>query len=287
MIPSNLTCPVCSSKLILTDDQNTLKCEKRHSYDIASSGYVNLLNPGKMNNFKSGDSKEMVKARTEFLNSGCYLKALEALNEIIKNHTQTSENPTLIDAGCGEGYYTLNIAKSCENVNTIGFDASKHAVEHAAKSAKRQNLTNRTFFSAANIFSMPVKDASCDILLNLFAPEAENEFLRVLKPNGTMIIGASGACHLYELKSVLYEENVRYNDAREPREIDGFTLKEKIDATYKTKITSHDMLMNLFTMTPYVHKTSNEGKNKLDKVNFREIEFFEITVDFNFFVYKK
>lgn len=284
MTPSNLICPICVSNL--TSETGTLKCDNNHSYDISSSGYVNLLNPGKKNNFKSGDSKEMVKARTEFLNSECYRKASETLTNIIYKliykSTYNIENPILIDAGCGEGYYTLNIAKSCENLKVIGFDASKYAVEHAAKTARKSDLSDRAFFAAANIFSMPIADESCGFVVNLFAPEADEEFLRILKSGGFLIVGAAGVHHLYELKEVLYGENARLNDARDIRAISGFFFEEKITSSYKIGLSSNQMIKNLFKMTPYYHKTSNEDKLKLD-----EVESLEITVDFNFFVYRK
>lgn len=278
MIPSNLMCPLCSEKLDFC--AGALKCGVGHSYDISASGYVNLLNPGKMNNFKSGDSKEMVRARTLFLSANHYYKASAVLCDIIAARTRGEF--TLIDAGCGEGYYTLNVARTCGNSVVIGFDASKAAVEYASKSAKKIRLSDRAFFSAANIFSMPVFDESCDVLLNLFAPEADFEFRRSLKPGGLLVVGSAGSTHLYELKTILYGGNARLNEARGCREIDGFMFGEKINVTYKTYIESHDTLMNLFKMTPYYHKTPNDGKTILEATSS-----LGITVDFNFFVYHK
>ena len=55
IIPTFLTCPICSEKLEKTE--NSLKCPKNHSYDFAKSGYINLLNPGKKNNAKTGESR--------------------------------------------------------------------------------------------------------------------------------------------------------------------------------------------------------------------------------------
>ena len=61
-------CPICA--LQLNKINNTYKCEKGHCFDLSASGYVNLLKPGKKNNAKAGDSKDMIRARTSFFESG-------------------------------------------------------------------------------------------------------------------------------------------------------------------------------------------------------------------------
>jgi Methylase involved in ubiquinone/menaquinone biosynthesis len=281
MIP--LTCPICNTPL--TAVNGTLICAsepKPHTYDIAASGYVNLLNPGKKNNAKAGDSKEMVRARADFLRTDAYSRPSDALTEIVRQRANSKQTLTLADAGCGEGYYTLNIAKSIENSYTVGFDASKHAAEAAAKCAKRMNLANRAMFFAANIFSMPIADASCDVVTNLFAPEADAEFLRVLKTDGSLIVGSAGEYHLAELKDALYGENAHLNELRGAREIHGLTFENKVNVRYKTTVATNEMIKNLFTMTPYRHRTSAADSAKLDS-----LQSLEITVDFDFYIYRK
>ena len=61
-------CPVCKGKL--KREGNALHCEKNHSFDFSRSGYVNLLQSNKMHSKMPGDNKEMVAARTRFLNAG-------------------------------------------------------------------------------------------------------------------------------------------------------------------------------------------------------------------------
>jgi 23S rRNA (guanine745-N1)-methyltransferase len=51
------------------------------------------------------------------------------VNEIIASHKPSS----LIDAGCGEGYYTHHIKKDNPMCQVYGFDISKEAIEKAAK----------------------------------------------------------------------------------------------------------------------------------------------------------
>ena len=267
-IPRGLICPICGGSLDKTE--NSLKCQAGHSYDFAKSGYVNLLNPGKMNNAKAGESREMIKARTAFFSCGSYGKIREYLIELISDF----KKDTIVDAGCGEGYYTEGVAERYPESTVIGFDMSKHGTERGAKSSKTKGIEN-TFYSVSNIFNMPLEDESADIIINLFAPVPYEEFARVLKKGGYLIIGASGAKHLYEMKSVLYEKvylnvlNVHKNDAFEQ-----ICVKNLI---YGTEIFGNDSIMNLFTMTPYYHHTSDSDKEKLAAL---ESLYTTVEVDF-------
>ena len=62
-----LVCPKCKKELQLNN--RTFKCQNNHSFDLSKEGYVNLL----LNKVDAGDNKEMVNARSDFLNKGYYL----------------------------------------------------------------------------------------------------------------------------------------------------------------------------------------------------------------------
>lgn len=170
-ISEHLICPLCSSSLF--KDQNSLKCEKGHSFDFASSGYVNLLKPGKKNNASAGDSKEMIKARTDFFSCGAYSKIKDKiciLSSEIDSHL-------IVDAGCGEGYYTENLAKYNTSSIVFGIDMSKFGCDHGAKSAKRNDIQN-LFYTVGSIFDLPFANEKCDLIVNMFAPVASKEIGR-------------------------------------------------------------------------------------------------------------
>ena len=61
-----MICPNCKQKLQKID--NSYKCINNHSFDISKQGYVNLL----LNTSNSGDNKEMINARSIFLQKGYY-----------------------------------------------------------------------------------------------------------------------------------------------------------------------------------------------------------------------
>src|SRR5437660_595749 len=94
-----LACPVCNAALARGDQ--TLKCANRHSFDIAREGYINLLRKK-----LPGDSREMLQARRDFFEHNHYHPLSAMLNELVSSHIHNISSPiTILDAGCGEGYY--------------------------------------------------------------------------------------------------------------------------------------------------------------------------------------
>lgn len=269
-----LICPVCKADMGLTDDKKSFVCAgdgKRHCFDLAKSGYLNLA----LSHGAGGDSKEAVRARTSFLEAGYYEGISDAVNELISKYA-----PSLaVDAGCGEGYYTNRAAKYAPECDFVGFDLSKHGAEYAAKSASREAVDN-AFYAVSSIYTMPLGDGSADMILNIFAPCAEDEFSRVLKDGGYLVLVGAGERHLFGLKSVLYDEPY-LNATREdlPKSLE-FVEKRKV--SYTVTVKGNDNIQNLFSMTPYYFRTSLEDKKKLDGLDELTTE-----VDVDIFVYKK
>jgi len=155
-----LRCPVCGSELA-SENGKSLICggARRHCFDISAKGHVNLA----VGHSGGGDPKECVRSRSEFLRKDYYLPFAQAVCDILKRFLPESAE-TVIDAGCGEGYYTERIAEHC-HVNAIGFDLSKAAVESAAARAKRESRED-LFYAVAGIYSMPLADRCADGVVN-------------------------------------------------------------------------------------------------------------------------
>lgn len=268
-----LICPICEKRFFKAE--GALKCENSHSFDISSSGYVNLLNPGKKNNFKAGDSKEMIRARTSFLTSGYYDKIRDALCNILS----VNSGDLIVDAGCGEGYYTESVAKAYPESEVMGIDMSKYGVEHGAKSARRNGVSNLSYI-VSSIFSIPLPDNSVSTVINMFAPVAYSEFIRIMKSGATLIVGVAGKTHLDGLKNILYSDV--YENEESTDKYDGFEFTECRNLKYEAKILGNDTIKNLFTMTPYYFRTSFDDKKKLDN-----IEELSTHIEVNFYIYRK
>lgn len=267
MIGNVFVCPVCGGALTL--EGKRFLCPSNHSFDVASSGYVNLLRPGKMRNRSSGDDKGMVAARTRFLSAGYYEKNRDHLISLVKKHLPTGG--LAVDAGCGEGYYTNAVNLSCPDLNVIGIDASKHACEAAAKGAKRLGCSESCAYSVASLSEMPIADGKIDLIISLFSPCDYGEFARVLAHGGKVVIGSAGPKHLTELKKILYgEENVRDNetlDHASRAEGAGLVPIDRSTVSYKTIVEGKEHLAALFSMTPYYWRTPKSGAEALAKLD--------------------
>lgn len=266
-----LICPVCRSELYRDEKSYFCKGIKRHCFDISASGHVNLC-PGKAT---GGDDKRAVRSRTEFLNMGYYQPIADKICEIIG---ALSDEIYVIDAGCGEGYYTSKMAIKT-GADVYGFDLSKEAIISASKSAKRQGIKNAHFF-VGGIYNLPVCDGGADVITNIFAPCAEVEFSRALNEGGKLIVVTAGKNHLLGLKRAIYDE-VYTNEPRAdmPKKM---VLEEMHTLSYTIKLNDANSIRNLFSMTPYSYRTSERDMQKLMNLDSLETE-----VEVDIFVYRK
>ncbi len=259
-------CPVCGEKL--TESEKSAVCVNRHSFDKAKSGYINLL-PNNLPAGNHGDNKLMVRARHEFLEKGYYLPLRDNLCELVRKYTD--EKSVIIDAGCGEGWYTKAVSDSLGDCELLAVDISKDAVKIAAKRDRKIKC------AAASVFHLPVEDECADVVMSVFSPLCENEFVRVLKKGGCFIYVIPAENHLWELKSAIYDKP--YKNEVKPYEMENFIFKEKVSVDGVMKMETADDVKNLFMMTPYYYKTSESDTEKLLSSPPDEIQYsFEILV---------
>ena len=190
---SPLRCPVCQNSL--TREDRTHRCEKGHSFDLAKEGYINLLLSHQRKSKNPGDDKAMIQARRRFFDSGAY----NPLTELIQHSTSHIPHPTILDCGCGEGHMLGTLSEK-QAGQFFGVDVSKEAIRCAAKRYKEA-----TWIVANGMRSLPFADGSLDLILSVLAPRNVEEFARIVKPDGALLIGVPGPNHLIELRSLLTE----------------------------------------------------------------------------------
>lgn len=255
---SVLLCPVCGNELVPSPDGRTARCGRGHAFDRAKEGYLNLLRSSKRGD-ATGDPKAAARSRRDFLDRGYYCVLRDELVRLVaaaaaSRRADGVPGPlTVLDVCCGEGYYTSAMG-SVEGVEAYGFDLSKEMVRLAAKRG------HATCF-VANVKAIPVADGSFDVATHLFAPFAEGELARVLKPGGTLYTVVPGARHLWGLKEALYDTPY-LNDERLPATT---VLKE----VGRRKLAADIVLASpadieaVFQMTPYYYRTSARDRAKL------------------------
>lgn len=185
---SMLRCPICGSTMFRKD--NSLLCANRHCYDVARQGYVNFV-PGQKDMFYR---KELFESRAKVFEAGIYAPVVQRLSDVLEEYVP-GENPVILDAGCGEGYYIKNVCPGRGMVRA-GFDLSKDAVRLAARGQKTAS------FFAADLKNIPLQNRTCDAVLDIFTPANYAEFFRVLKKDGVLIKLAPRSGYLRELREL-------------------------------------------------------------------------------------
>ncbi|MEE0859458.1 MAG: methyltransferase domain-containing protein [Acutalibacteraceae bacterium] len=251
----NLICPVCSKRLTVAG--KSLICTKHHSFDIAKQGYVNLLPVQNKKSLHPGDTKEMLVARREFLNSGIYLPICNSVTEKVKKLTQKADAPQVVDIGCGEGYYTTAIKNAIGNCNCIGIDISKDAVKMACSRDKS------IAWVVATAGCLPVADNSTNLITAMFSLISKDEYSRILKKGGYIVEVIAGNNHLIELKHIIYNEVFKQD--KKPADIgNGFKEISREEQQF-TFTLDNQQLKNLLMMTPHLWRIKKENREKLEQ----------------------
>ena len=244
-----LICPICGKDL--TKIEKAFVCPDRHSFDIARQGYVNLLTVQQKHSLAPGDTREQVLSRRSFLEAGFYTPIAAALIETAKKYGAAGD---LLDIGCGEGWYSAQLANAL-GLNLTGLDISKEAVRCAAAKYKQHQWLCAT---AAHI---PVPDSAAGLITSLFALTLPEEFHRVLSPGGLYFQVLAAEDHLLGLKSIIYDQ-LHHKEKDTLPELPGFERMESIPIRFSFTVEG-EQIHNLFSMTPHVFRIGKEGAARL------------------------
>lgn len=249
-------CPLCKTTITLKD--SPIKCINNHSFDKAKSGYVNLLPVQFKKSKMPGDDKAMVKARREFHQLDAYKPLKDKLVQLIVqmlNKPSDDDEYRMYDAGCGEGSYLDAVLKGITQSGFkcvgAGSDISKIAVELASKAYKPYQ------FVVASSFDLPLADSTQDIMLQVFAPGSNSEYLRVLRDNGILVTVDPAQDHLFEIKAGVYEDPKKHEIDHNNRK--GFKREHSESLSFTIDLPSIEQRLALIKMTPFYWKLP-EGK---------------------------
>ena len=250
----DLICPICSEKLNIEDKRCV--CARNHSFDVARQGYVNLLTVQQKHSLNPGDTRQQVLSRREFLEAGHYAPIARTLIETAQNLGISGQ---ILDVGCGEGYYSAQLADAL-NASLTGLDISKEAVRCAAAKYKGKQWLCAT---AAHI---PVEDNSVSLLTSLFALTLPEEFARVLKPGGYYFQVLAAEDHLLGLKGIIYDR-LTFKEKNTVPALPGFELVQSIPIRFSFTV-EDQQVQNLFSMTPHVFRIGKEGAERLKNTQY-------------------
>jgi 23S rRNA (guanine745-N1)-methyltransferase len=180
-------------------------CRRGHSFDVARSGYLNLLQPQDRRARRPGDSAEVLAARRRFLASAAAAPIVGAIVDLVTLH----EGDAVLEVGCGEGHHLARIVQRfrCDG---HGVDISVAAIDAAA----RRHPGLRWVVANADRV-LPYAEASFRAVLSITSRMNAPEFRRVLRGDGTLLVAVPAPDDLVELRrAVLGEGLLRDHVAR-------------------------------------------------------------------------
>lgn len=234
-----LRCPVCGTAFSHSDA--SLRCGNGHTFDLSRKGYVNFV----PNASPSRYGEALFQARRRILEGGFYDAVLCAIRDAMPD-----DPGVVLDAGCGDGTFT----KALQGQTTLGIDLSKDAIRLAARGG------GPILWTVGDLTRLPLKDASADVILNLFSPAHYAEFLRVLKPDGLLLKLVPGSGYLREIRALMGDRlrNETYsNEDVVSRLSERFRIKKGVRITNTYPLTP-EQAEDFVVMTPLTFRTAPE-----------------------------
>jgi 23S rRNA (guanine745-N1)-methyltransferase len=235
-----LLCPVRDCHMELAreagrKDERRLVCPRGHSFDIARSGYINLLQPQERRSKKPGDTVAAAAARRRLHDRGVTEPLLRAIAEMMA----ASPADIVLDAGCGDGFYLGSLARLA-GFDAHGVDISTPAVEAAA----RRYPGCEWIVANADRF-LPYSDSSFSVVLSITARMNSGEFRRVLRAGGRLIVALPAPDDLVELRGAGRDRVARTIETFE----DDFTLADRRRVTTSADLDAaavSDVLLSIY-----------------------------------------
>lgn len=283
----SIICPICGSPMLV--DAKTWRCDgslndkhTQHAFDVARQGYVNLLPVQHKKSKQPGDSQESIMARQAFLRDGFYQPLQNAIKTMLDKHVL--EHSIWLDVGCGDGYYTQSIADVHHIKQVLAIDISKAAIMALAKLSKQklskqqQRLWNRTSIDetsneeaaskimplVATASKLPLKDNSMHGVSSIFSPILPDEFQRVIKKGGYLLIAKPAVGHLSSIRQQLFDDVREHDSDKFLQQLadSGFNLLDTTTISAQMALNTQQ-LKNLLTMTPYSYRAKKIKRDGL------------------------
>ncbi len=157
-----------------------------------------------------------------------------------------------------------------------GWILQKNAVQVAAK------LNQDVAWVVGTGATLPVLDASIHLCTSLFSPIPKQEILRVLKPEGYLMVVTPAPEHLYAMREALFEEVKPHEPHKFVEQLqDAFDLVDELVVDAPMRLAQQD-LKNLIAMTPYAYKVKAERREALEAK-----DQFELNAQYQIYIFQK
>lgn len=230
-----LVCPVRGCGLPLVSEERQVVCPRRHSFDIARTGYINLLQPQDRRSKEPGDTELALTARRRLHDSCVTQPLLRAIAKLLG----ASPDDVVLDVGCGDGFYLGNLTRQT-GFRGHGVDISVKAINAAARRYPECEwvVTNADRF-------LPYAERSFSKVLSVTGRMNAAEIRRVLQDNGRLLVAIPAPDDLIELRG---EGRDRVDRTIETF-ANGFKLLDGRRATTHADLEAdaiHDVLLSIY-----------------------------------------
>lgn len=268
-----LLCPVRGCGETLEPADRSWRCPRGHSFDVARSGYLNLLQPQDRRSKHPGDPPAAVAARRRFHDAGHEEPLLRALLDIA-SALPLPQRPAVLDVGCGDGYHLGSLAAARE-MEAHGLDLSVPAIDLAAR-----RCPGPLWVVANADRFLPYAPGSFDLLMSLTARMSPAELRRVAAPGGRLLVAVPGADDLVELReAVLGEGRLRDRSERTIGDFAGrFELESQRSVRYRVHLDAAG-LADLLALTYRGARESRRGR-------LADLAGLEVTLSRDLLVFK-
>ena len=212
----------------------------------------------------------MVQARREVFDQGIFNPLADTISNLVAKLSEKVFNnlqkpkqmngSMILDAGCGEGFYTASIAKETRELpcSITGIDISKWAIMAASKRYK--NIP----WAVANNKKLPVAKGDIEILTSIFGFETWQAWQEVQTLGQKVVRVKAAQTHLIELKSIIYKkikQNINQQQNKEPL---GYKLTDHQTFSYLTPQITTDVIKNILIMTPHGHRINQDAWKEVE-----------------------
>lgn len=260
-----LRCPHCWEAFSLRQEQSLI-CSQGHCFDLSAKGYVNLA-PGHNQQAEKYDGA-LFASRRLVLQRGFYAILLEAVARMILEALPQGKPFTLLDAGCGEGFYARELARRFPAARVLGLDLSRDAISAAARESRAESVD--VHWLVGNLARLPLADHSVDVLLNILTPADYAQFSRVLSEGGFLVKVVPGPRYLEQVRAGVAEHlrSAAYSNQRVLEHLQAHgQILERCSVLGTFPVTPQEAAAFL-SMTPM---TFGVGEEALGDISFSEI----------------
>jgi 23S rRNA (guanine745-N1)-methyltransferase len=253
-----LLCTVRDCGLALSREERRMVCPRGHSFDIARSGYINLLQPQDRRSKQPGDSAEAVQARRRLHDRGVTQPLLGGIAELAR----ADSADVVLDAGCGDGFYLGSLAREI-GLQAHGVDISTPAIDAAAR-----RYPDCEWIAANADRFVPYADRSFSLILSITARMNESEFRRVLRDDGRLLVAIPAPDDLIELRGAGRDREARTVDTFASQ----FTLTDRRRVTTVADLDANsvrDLLISIYRPMRSQHAGAMRVTFSLDLLLFQ------------------